>query len=703
MVAGLIFAVVAGYIFAVSISAEALSQADQVASVVGATAGVLALLVALLGTRAEATTDSPADLLSDTAARVATEVERQWVDELAVEGLADGYFAVQVSWTSRTTTGMGAPPEAVYGAKTRRRQVRIEGSLDRIATEFLKLPRRQLVVLGDAGSGKTTLAVRLAIDLLRERTPEDPVPVVFSIASWRPQHVHIEQWLADQLRLSFPALAAGYDDSGDVAYALVTTGRILPVLDGLDELPPALVPKAIDAINQSALILRPLVLTCRTDTYRRGNDQAEGPLVAAAVIELQPLSAPEVVRFLASRAHPRPRWQPVLDYLTANPDSALALALRTTLFAWLYQATFARPHTNPEQLSTAEATDPQAIRRHLLVELVPRSYEPVRRDEELQRYSPEQARRWLRFTATFLDRAGTNDIAWWYLRIMLPGPLLRLPALTCYTVCVAGAVIGFRHSFTAAAVGGLAGLLGTKALFDQSFRLAPSIRPRYPNLSLRDGRAGDLAAGLLTGAFLGGLLGFVVGFVPFFYAVFVSAAEAAVTGRDPVLPTHEVTRLNIPYGMAVAVGVGVVVGTLQGLLTGFLGWLNQPVRDIVAPSPHLTLRRDRVATLVTVMAYMLVVAASGAVVAGLIGVAWLGLVVGAAVGLSIGLLSTAWGWYRIALMWCALRGQLPWRYLTFLDDARRRRIIRRAGTVHQFRHVLLKQALLDGKPASTDI
>jgi hypothetical protein len=43
--------------------------------------------------------------------------------------------------------------------------------------------------------------------------------------------------------------------------------------------------------------------------------------------------------------------------------------------------------------------------------------------------------------------------------------------------------------------------------------------------------------------------------------------------------------------------------------------------------------------------------------------------------------------------WLALRGDLPWRLIAFLDDAYNLGVLRRSGTVHQFRHAALQQRL----------
>jgi hypothetical protein len=59
----------------------------------------------------------------------------------------------------------------------------------------------------------------------------------------------------------------------------------------------------------------------------------------------------------------------------------------------------------------------------------------------------------------------------------------------------------------------------------------------------------------------------------------------------------------------------------------------------------------------------------------------------------MGIGQSAWGRYIAAMAWLSVRGQLPWRFMRFLDDAHEHDVLRRAGAVHQFRHVHLQDRL----------
>ena len=64
----------------------------------------------------------------------------------------------------------------------------------------------QLLILGDPGTGKTTLLLDLARDLL-ERADKDefyPVPAVFNLSSWAKERPPLVEWLADDLNRHIP-------------------------------------------------------------------------------------------------------------------------------------------------------------------------------------------------------------------------------------------------------------------------------------------------------------------------------------------------------------------------------------------------------------------------------------------------------------------------------------------------------------------
>ncbi|MBG0569263.1 hypothetical protein [Actinoplanes aureus] len=102
----------------------------------------------------------------------------------------------------------------------------------------------------------------------------------------------------------------------------------------LDEIDPALQQVAVAAIEEFAATDRGVVVTCRVREFQRAT--AGGVLARAAVVQLQPLAAEDVIAFLED-PDPRRRllWQPVFAKLREDPGGVLGSALSTPLMAGL--------------------------------------------------------------------------------------------------------------------------------------------------------------------------------------------------------------------------------------------------------------------------------------------------------------------------------------------------------------------------------
>ncbi|PKV83240.1 hypothetical protein BX283_0738 [Streptomyces sp. TLI_146] len=169
------------------------------------------------------------------------------------------------------------------------------------------------------------------------------------------------QQRAQQIHEQFPGQLRFAD-----ARQLVQRHRVLPVLDGLDEMDTSTTPaarrRAAGALELSAYQdptgNAPVVLTCRTPQYAE-LAALDVQMREAARIELGPVTPVQAAAYLTARTTSPARWATVIDTLTTAPGGTPARALgtpwRLNLAATAYEqrdpATFAHLR-HPDQLLT---------------------------------------------------------------------------------------------------------------------------------------------------------------------------------------------------------------------------------------------------------------------------------------------------------------------------------------------------------------
>ena len=515
--------------------------------------------------------------LADIADELAEAVYNQWDAEARLRRLYDPE-PLPVSWQAadadlfedwgdlgRTArTWPEGPPSSICEWATHPDDLRGSGNeLDGVVSR--RVPTGRLVILGKPGAGKTLLLVRLILDLLApcRRQPGGPVPILASLASWNPQEQDLHDWLKYTLTTDnawLRQVAPGKSMKMSCIDALFKRNLIIPILDGLDEIPEenrsAAITKIDDAFPRSKL-----VLSSRVNEYRNAvqpPDRRHRKLGSAAGVVLKDLDAADVAAYLkrdAGSDSAAARWTPVLDVLgTSEP---VARALRTPLMVGLARTIYnPRPgepvmNLNPPK----ELCDSEKFRLHTEVEkylfdgFISAAY---RTHPDHARRSPWQtadAKRWLEYLARHLeypledpkgvkkstsDRnvSRTTDLAWWELH----------SAVSSWWIgAVAALVPGIAVGLAAAVREGLGIGLGLGLLTG----LAGALIVRFLVQRLFHGAVAGIAwgaASAVAGAFLGGVVGRSIGI-----------------GEGPT------------GGLVGAVGVGLGVGPVGGLLGSLIG------------------------------------------------------------------------------------------------------------------------------------
>ncbi|HEX6357618.1 helix-turn-helix domain-containing protein [Actinophytocola sp.] len=648
----------------------------------------------------------PDDPLAEAVRQLALEVHKRWQREEEQQQIHDP-LPLPVRWRP-------IPAELTDSWVNIRRlrkgddaePLDLTGQLDQIVHVYRRVPSGRLVVLGRAGAGKTVLTLRFVLDLLRARAAADPVPVIFSVGSWNPTTTGLRDWLIERLVRDHPDLAAPGPGGATLAASLVETNRVLPVLDGFDELAGGLHRPALRGLNATTL---PLLLTSRIDEYA---DAVAGTdvLTAAAGVGLTDLTTEDVAGYL-----PRTRkagWQPVLTELREHPDSDLAAVLTTPLMVVLARTIYsdAPDHDPAELLDTGRFPSGASLEDHLLANFVPTVYR--RGPGEDGRWDLDRVQHWLGHLSRHLTNLGTYDLAWWQL-----GTAVRRPARVLVVGFVVGLVIGFADLVVeavqllatglltvqtavflvvfAVALGGVCGVA-----FGVAYDLLGAVfEPTHVRIRFRGGQRSGSARRVRIGAVGGFLLGLGFGLV------------------------RELMRglmLDAGQGWVPGVVNAVLFGLIFGVAAAFMFWLvgafEAPMDIRSAASPDGLLRANRSAVLTQLLLFALplalVVTLGGLLVVEALRLFPDGFVFGLTFnwpfqfGLAVALVAglgggfayvvslTAWGqWVVFARLWLPLTGRLPWTLPAFLEDAYERGVLRRAGAVYQFRHARLRDHL----------
>lgn len=673
--------------------AKGAQQATEFSGIVGLFVSIAALLSPLIGRMITWLKDSAADLsvvsLSREAESLAEALAVQWAQQEGIRQVNNPWplpvhwqvteqahaAMLDVSWRDVGKPGHSVTPSTLHG------------SFDEIQELFVsRLPYHRLVVLGNSGSGKSMLAIRLALKLLSGRKPGDPVPVLVSLATWQPNQITLIDFATSQVIRDQPALGTlvsfGEGQSTSIAFALVSTGKLLLILDGMDEIPAPLRVEALRGISDLPSD-SPLVVTSRTDEYVQAVADRGRGLARAAAVELLPLSLADVKTYLKNAtAPPASRWKLVFDHLTRRKDGQLAKVLQTPLMIWLTRTIYAEAGTIPDDL-VAMAMDggSVAIEKHLLSRLIPTVFSPGKYSATTAiRWKPGPAELWLRFVARHMQEESTPDFAWWDLNRRVPkivhGIGGGLP-IGAPIALVVGIAAGITKGISAGLVDGLGagigvGLLGGLPGGIFSWRkMIPSrielrMRGHFRQVIRR------LWLGLLFGFGLGALVGLPVGFI-----------------YGPV------------YGVVVMLALGPAVGLALSLRRLF-----DASSDVSAASPASTLHDDTMSAILQVSMGCIGLGV-GAGIALYVTIRF-GLITGVAIGVAYGVvygisLGFGYRWSRvttpafmpflIARTWLAVQRSLPWSLMSFLEDAHRLGVLRQQGAVYQFRHATLQEYL----------
>jgi hypothetical protein len=503
-----------------------------------------------------------------------------------------------------------------------------------------------------------------------------------------------------------------------VVEQLYDSGRIALFLDGLDEMPVGLRSKALEQLSGNAIDHR-VVITSRREEFVGAGLQ----LSNAAVVELQPVGPKGAARYLRHGQIGKARqvWKDIARHLRAHPDGVLARTLNTPLTLSLARSAYLG--RDPRELLTAELPDEGTVRNRLLDQFLVAAYPDPRKRAH--------ATYWLGWTAHQMHTQAdgpTRDLCWWD----IPSWLARQ---TQFGGALVGAVVG-------GLVGGLVGaFLG--ALLGVLWVIVGVLLGVGLGIGLGGGLGGGLVSGLVSGLVVGPVVGHSLG-------ERIGSPRLMAFRR----PTWQELRygfegrlwLALNLGLAVMFMCGIVggplVGVVAGLLAGFvfgltggLLWLlndfwSVPIAGSGDVTPRSVYRIDAQTQLISGVVIGIRGGLLSALFFGLIGVVVVGLI-----SVLVGGLSSKFGiiivYWLAVVLWVGLvswlgvvvaitvvggligglgKGSAPLlffteialvmqrrrvRFMTLLETALARQVLRQAGAFYQFRHADLQDRLAE--------
>lgn len=236
-----------------------------------------------------------------------------------------------------------------------------------------------LLILGEPGSGKTTMLLELTRDTIAraEIDVTKPIPVIFNLASWGFKEQTIDDWLVEELLTK-------YNIPQKIARPWVDNDELLILLDGLDEVKLELREACVKAINKFRQNhLTSLVVCSRLADY----NSLTSRLKLESAVLIQPLTKQQIDKYLEGTG---------IGLLAVRKTIQHDVPLQTLAQSPLMLSTLTLAYwgMSVEELKTLETVE--ARRNHIFDTYVKRMF---KRRSRIHPYSPDQTIHWLAWLA----------------------------------------------------------------------------------------------------------------------------------------------------------------------------------------------------------------------------------------------------------------------------------------------------------------
>ena len=298
-----------------------------------------------------------------------------------------------------------------------------------------------LLILGDLGAGKTTTMLDLAKSLLEkaEQDTDEPIPVIINLSSWKNLRQSMSEWLIEELN-------SKYKISKDIFRKCLKNKRLLPMLDGLDEVKPEFQESCIDAINlwlNDDLCPLCIVICSRQEEY--ANHQTQLNLNGAILLES--LTDNQIQSYLTN-VNRNELW----EILQSNPE--LLELVRTPLLLSITILSYSELFLDEWHKQNSTKNLIKLLLDAYIQAMFIRKFEHISY-EKRKLPSADQTKYWLKFLALQMLRDSQTEFL---IEKMQPDLWLSGKQKMFYRVTIGsiiGLVLGMSHSLLLGQVGGV--------------------------------------------------------------------------------------------------------------------------------------------------------------------------------------------------------------------------------------------------------